>query len=67
MIELENITKLFADGQRAQTVLNGLSLRVDEGKFIAITGESGAGKTTLLNILGTLVSPDEGRYLIRDE
>ena len=67
MIELENITKRFADGQRAQTVLNGLSLRVDEGKFIAITGESGAGKTTLLNILGTLVSPDEGRYLIRDE
>ena len=65
MIELENITKRFADGQRALTVLDGLSLQVDEGEFIAITGESGAGKTTLLNILGTLVSPDEGRYLIR--
>jgi len=65
MIILENITKRFADGQRALTVLDGLSLRVDEGEFIAITGESGAGKTTLLNILGTLVSPDEGRYLIR--
>ena len=65
MIELENITKRFADGQRALTVLNGLSLKVEEGEFIAITGESGTGKTTLLNILGTLVSPDEGRYLIR--
>ena len=65
MIELENITKRFADGQRALTVLDGLSLQVEEGEFIAITGESGAGKTTLLNILGTLVSPDEGRYLIR--
>lgn len=67
MLCLENITKRFADGQRALTVLDGLSLQVDEGEFIAITGESGAGKTTLLNILGTLVSPDEGRYLIRGE
>ena len=67
MLCLENITKRFADGQRALTVLDGLSLQVDEGEFIAITGESGAGKTTLLNILGTLVSPDVGRYLIRGE
>ena len=67
MIELKSITKRFADGQRALTVLDGLSLQVVEGEFIAITGESGAGKTTLLNILGTLVSPDEGRYLIRDK
>ena len=65
MLCLENITKRFADGQRALTVLDGLSLQVAAGEFIAITGESGAGKTTLLNILGTLVSPDEGRYLIR--
>ncbi len=65
MIELENITKRFADGQRQLTVLDGLSLRVEEGEFIAVTGESGAGKTTLLNILGTLVAADEGRYLLR--
>lgn len=67
MIKLENITKRFADGTRALTVLDGLSLQVEEGEFIAITGESGAGKTTLLNILGTLVMPDEGRYIIRGE
>lgn len=67
MIELENITKRFADGQRDLTVLDGLSLKVEEGEFIAITGESGAGKTTLLNILGTLVSADEGRYMIKGE
>lgn len=67
MIELENITKRFADGQRELTVLDGLSLKVSEGDFIAITGESGAGKTTLLNILGTLVPTDGGRYLIRGE
>lgn len=67
MIELENITKRFADGQRALTVLDGLSLRVGEGEFIAITGESGVGKTTLLNILGTLLPADEGQYSIRGE
>ena len=67
MLCLENITKRFADGQRALTVLDGLSLQVEEGEFIAITGESGAGKTTLLNILGTLVAPDEGYYSIRGE
>lgn len=67
MLWLENITKRYADGQRSLTVLDGLSLTVEDGEFIAITGESGAGKTTLLNILGTLVAADEGRYLIRGE
>ena len=67
MIELENITKRFADGTRALTVLDGLSLQVEKGEFIAIIGESGAGKTTLLNILGTLVPVDEGQYIIRGE
>ena len=67
MITLENITKRFADGQRMLTVLDNLSLRVDEGDFIAITGESGAGKTTLLSILGTMLRPDEGRYVFRGE
>lgn len=67
MIELDNVTKRFADGQRSLTVLNGLSLHVDEGEFIAITGESGAGKTTLLSILGTLLPVDEGRLLIKGE
>lgn len=67
MLCLENITKRFADGQRMLTVLDGLSLHVEEGEFIAVTGESGAGKTTLLNILGTLIPSDEGRFLIRGE
>lgn len=62
MLQLENITKRFADGQCTLTVLNGLSLHVGKAEFIAITGESGAGKTTLLNILGTMLQPDEGTY-----
>ena len=64
MLQLDNITKRYSDGQRQLTVLDGLCLHVDEGDFIAITGESGAGKTTLLSILGTMMPADEGRYVL---
>lgn len=67
MLQLDKITKRFTDGQRQLTVLDGLCLHVDEGEFIAITGESGSGKTTLLSILGTLMPIDEGRYLMKGE
>lgn len=67
MLQLDRITKRFTDGQRQLTVLDGLCLQVDEGEFIAITGESGAGKTTLLSILGTLLPIDEGHYLMKGE
>ena len=63
MLCVRNLTKRFADGQRSLTVLDHLSLQVEKGEFIAITGESGAGKTTLLNILGTLLTADEGEYV----
>ena len=66
MIRLENITKRFTDGQHTLTVLDALSLQVDRGEFLAVTGESGAGKTTLLSILGTLLLPDEGRYFLHN-
>lgn len=64
MITLDNITKQFIDGMGIRRVLNGLSLHVDKGDFIAITGESGSGKTTLLSIIGTLIVPDDGNYLL---
>lgn len=64
-IELNNITKSFVDGAgNRRTVLDGLSLEVEAGDFIAVTGVSGTGKTTLLNILGTLLRPDSGDYLM---
>lgn len=67
MLQLNNITKRFADGNRTPAVLDRLTLQVEDGEFIAITGESGAGKTTLLSILGTLLQPDEGDYIIQGE
>lgn len=65
MLQLTHIYKHFEDGLQMRTVLSGLSLTVEDGEFVAITGESGAGKTTLLSILGTLLPPDEGSYTIQ--
>ncbi len=59
MIELDNITRSFGSLQ----VLKGISLKVDNGEVISITGPSGAGKTTLLQIMGSLDRPDGGRVL----
>ena len=59
MIELENITRSFGSLQ----VLKGISLKVERGEVISITGPSGAGKTTLLQIMGSLDKPDGGRVL----
>jgi ABC-type lipoprotein export system ATPase subunit len=64
MIQLKYIVKRYTDGDEVRCVLNHLSLEVDDGNFVAITGESGAGKTTLLSILSTLLQADEGTYLL---
>ena len=59
MIELENITRSFGTLQ----VLKGISLNIERGEVVSITGPSGAGKTTLLQIMGSLDKPDGGRVL----
>ena len=59
MIKLDNITKSFG----YLNVLKGVSLHVNKGEILSITGPSGAGKTTLLQIMGTLDRPDSGRIL----
>ena len=59
MITLENITRSFGTLQ----VLKGISLNVEKGEIVSITGPSGAGKTTLLQIMGSLDKPDNGRVL----
>lgn len=65
MIRLSGITKSYSDGEnRVNHVLCGVELHVEKGDFVAIKGASGSGKTTLLSILGTLILPDSGSYLL---
>ena len=65
LIRLSNIEKSFQDGEdRENNVLRGINMEVEKGEFIAIKGPSGSGKTTLLSILGTILRPDSGIYLL---
>ncbi|MDR0973757.1 MAG: ABC transporter ATP-binding protein [Prevotellaceae bacterium] len=64
-IELTNIRKGYPDGnKRFNHILKEVNLSIKKEEFVAIKGSSGAGKTTLLSILGTLLRPDAGNYLL---
>jgi putative ABC transport system ATP-binding protein len=64
MIKIENLKKSFRTEEVETVALNGISLHVAKGEFIAIMGPSGCGKSTLLNILGLLDNPSSGQYLL---
>ena len=67
MIRLSGITKNYPDGENSfNHVLRGVNMNIEKGDFIAIKGVSGSGKTTLLSILGTLLQPDAGSYVLDD-
>jgi len=67
LIEIENLTKVYPIGKEKFFALNGLSLSIERGGFIAIMGASGSGKSTLMNIIGCLDSLTSGRYLLEGE
>ena len=62
MIRTEIITRIFRTEEVETVALNGVSIEVNDGEFVAIMGPSGCGKSTLLNILGLLDSPTEGKF-----
>jgi len=62
MIEMHNVSKVFRTDVIKTHALRDLSLQVERGEFVAITGHSGSGKTTFLNVAGLLEELDGGRY-----
>ena len=66
VIEIENVTKVYQIGDVQVNALNGVSLKIERGEMVAITGPSGSGKSTLMNIIGCLDTPTSGTYILDD-
>lgn len=66
LLRADNISKTYKIGRNKLEVLGGVSLKIYEGEFVAITGASGSGKSTLLQIIGGLDKPTEGEVLFGD-
>ncbi len=62
IIELKEVSKLYGFGDAATVALDEVSLRIEEGEFVAVMGPSGCGKSTLMNVIGLLDRPSHGTY-----
>ena len=63
-LKLENLTKHYKQGKSVIKALDGVTLDIDDGEFVAVVGRSGSGKTTMLDMLGLLLRPTAGTLII---
>jgi lipoprotein-releasing system ATP-binding protein len=66
-LEIRGLAKTYPSGDSSVEVLNGLSLSLEKGAMLAVTGESGCGKSTLLHLVGGMEKPDAGSVLLEGE
>ena len=67
MIEMHNIKKTYQMGEAAVHALDGVSVKIQNGEFVAVIGPSGSGKSTLMNVIGCLDQADEGEYRLNGQ
>jgi len=65
LIELRNLVKSYGQGDAEVRALGGVSLRIDQGEFVAVIGASGSGKSTCMNVVGCLDRPTSGSFRFR--
>lgn len=66
LLQLDDVARIYAGGDGAEVrALDGVTLSIASGEFVAIMGQSGSGKSTLMNLLGCLDTPSRGRYRVR--
>jgi putative ABC transport system ATP-binding protein len=67
IISFQNITKSYKTGDSYYQALNGISLDISKGEFVAIMGPSGSGKSTTMHIIGALDTPTTGKYILKNK